>query len=91
MCALCPPFVANNLQFLALKIVKGAYGQIPNQYSYDLKSLIKSMLNTDSSRRPNINKILTSKVISKRISNFLTESKRMDEFSHTIIHNKNIF
>ncbi len=78
MCALSPPFVANNLQFLALKIVKGTYGQIPSHYSYDLKSLIKSMLNTDSSKRPNINKILTSKVISKRIASFLTESKRMD-------------
>jgi NIMA (never in mitosis gene a)-related kinase len=78
MCALSPPFVANNLQFLALKIVKGAYGQIPSHYSYDLKSLIKSMLNTDSSKRPNINKILTSKVISKRIATFLTESKRID-------------
>jgi NIMA (never in mitosis gene a)-related kinase len=78
MCALSPPFVANNLQFLALKIVKGTYGQIPSHYSSDLKSLIKSMLNTDSSKRPNINKILTSKVISKRIASFLTESKRID-------------
>jgi len=78
MCALSPPFTANNLQFLALKIVKGAYGQIPNHYSYDLRSLIKNMLNVDSSKRPNINKILTSKVISKRISGFLTESKRID-------------
>jgi len=91
MCALSPPFTANNLQFLALKIVKGAYGQIPNHYSYDLRSLIKSMLNTDSFKRPNINKILTSKVVSKRISSFLTESKRVDEFSHTVIHNKNVF
>ena len=90
MCALSPPFTANNLQFLALKIVKGTYGQIPNHYSSELKILIKSMLTTDSSKRPNINKILTSRVISKRISNFLTTSKRMDEFSHTIIHKKNI-
>jgi hypothetical protein len=48
------------------------------------------MLNTDSSRRPTINKILTSRLISRRISNFLTESKRMDEFSHTTMHNHNI-
>ncbi len=78
MCALEPPFKANNLQFLALKIVKGSYGQIPSQYSFDLKSLIKSLLTTDSSKRPSINKILTSRIISKRISNFLTNSKRMD-------------
>lgn len=33
MCALVPPFTANNLEFLALKIVKGSYANIPQQYS----------------------------------------------------------
>ena len=33
MCTLTPPFTANNLQFLALKIVKGSYVNIPQQYS----------------------------------------------------------
>ena len=33
MCALQPPFKANNLQFLALKIVQGAPPQLPKMYS----------------------------------------------------------
>lgn len=33
LCSLEPPFKANNLQFLALKIVQGSYAQIPRQYS----------------------------------------------------------
>lgn len=33
MCALTPPFNANSLQFLALKIVKGSYQQIAGNYS----------------------------------------------------------
>lgn len=72
MCALTPPFTANNLQFLALKIVKGSYPSIPPQYSNDLKSLIKSMLNTNSNSRPNINQILSMPIIHKRIKNLLT-------------------
>ena len=33
MCALHPPFTANNLQFLALKIVQGGIPHLPNKYS----------------------------------------------------------
>lgn len=72
MCALEPPFTANNLQFLALKIVKGSYAQIPSQYSNDLKCLIKSMLNTNPNGRPNINQILSCPLLNKRIKSLLT-------------------
>jgi NIMA (never in mitosis gene a)-related kinase len=72
MCSLTPPFTANNLQFLALKIVRGNYPSIPSQYSTDLKSLIKSMLNTNPNLRPNINQILSSPLINKRIKSLLT-------------------
>lgn len=33
LCALTHPFTATSLQFLALKIVKGSFTPIPNQYS----------------------------------------------------------
>eukprot|EP00919_Chromeraceae_sp_WS-2016_P010944 GHVR01025652.1.p1 GENE.GHVR01025652.1~~GHVR01025652.1.p1 ORF type:complete len:116 (+),score=1.21 GHVR01025652.1:1680-2027(+) len=72
MCALDLPFKANNLQFLALKIVKGSYAQIPNKYSIELKTLIKTMLNTNAVLRPTISQILCSRIISKRIQTFLT-------------------
>lgn len=72
MCALVPPFTANNLQFLALKIVKGNYASIPSQYSADLRALIKSMLNTNPHTRPNINQILSTPIIHRRIKSLLT-------------------
>lgn len=77
MCSLVPPFTANNLQFLALKIVKGSYNNIPTQYSSDLKALIRSMLNTNPNLRPNINQILSSPIINKRIKSLLTESQKI--------------
>ena len=46
LCALEPPFKANNLQFLALKIVQGAPPPLPKIYSDDLKLLVRSMLQT---------------------------------------------
>jgi NIMA (never in mitosis gene a)-related kinase len=37
LCALKPPFNADSLHFLALKIVKGQYPPMPSHYSNDLK------------------------------------------------------
>lgn len=89
MCALTPPFTANNIQFLALKIVKGSFSNIPAQYSNDLRQLIRWMLSTNPNSRPTINQILSSPVINKRIKVLLTESQNIREFSHTVIHNLN--
>ncbi len=44
LCALKPPFDANSLQYLCLKIIKGNYNELPNVYSRGMKDLIKSML-----------------------------------------------
>ena len=63
MCALQPPFKANNLQFLALKIVQGAPPQLPKMYSEDLKFLVRWMLQTKESNRPSISQVLSSKII----------------------------
>lgn len=41
LCALTPPFTANSLQFLALKIVKGSYAPLPGNYSKELKGIIQ--------------------------------------------------
>lgn len=90
MCALQPPFNGNSLQFLALKIVKGAYASIPPVYSKGLQNLIRSMLSVDPNKRPTIHQILSSSLLMDRITNFLSESKKEDEFSHTVLHNQNI-
>ena len=58
MCALAPPFNANSLQLLALKIVKGVYQPITGNYSKELKGLIADILQVDSNRRPYVRDIL---------------------------------
>lgn len=45
----------------------------------------------DPARRPTINQILNMPIIKSRISNFLEDSDYKDEFSHTLLHNKDVF
>ena len=58
LCALSPPFNANSLQMLALKIVKGSYTPITTPYSKELKGLIADILQVDPNKRPMMREIL---------------------------------
>jgi hypothetical protein len=49
------------------------------------------MLKTDPNKRPSINQILKIEFIKDRITNLLNEDDFKDEFSHTILHNQNVF
>lgn len=49
------------------------------------------MLNKDPNKRPNINGILKFPIIQERIRLLLNEDDFKDEFSHTILHNQNVF
>lgn len=44
MCALVPPFRADDMNGLFKRVLKGAYPQIPTSYSMDLRNIIKSLL-----------------------------------------------
>jgi len=91
MCALCPPFNATSLHQLAQKIIKGAFDKLPKNYSTGLNSLISSMLQKDPARRPTVNAILKMPIIEKRIQQFLDDQDFRDEFSHTLLHNQDVF
>jgi serine/threonine protein kinase len=91
LCTLKPPFDAPNMNLLSLKIARGQYAPIPPHYSSDLKNLVDTMLNTTPNRRPSVAQILRMPFIRSRIENFLTESVRFSEFSHTVIHNQDVF
>lgn len=91
MCALCPPFNAGSLHQLAQRIIKGQFDKIPRQYSNGLGSLISSMLQKDPTRRPTINQLLRMPIIEKRIQQFLEGQDFKDEFSHTLLHNQDVF
>jgi len=47
MITLKPPFWANNMEGLYKKIIKGSFAPIPDQYSTELGSVVRSMLSTD--------------------------------------------
>ena len=49
------------------------------------------MLCVDPEKRPNINTILGYPVIAQRVQKLLNEDDFRDEFSHTILHNQNVF
>lgn len=49
------------------------------------------MLQKDPARRPSINAILKMPIIEKRISQFLEDRDFKDEFSHTLLHNQDVF
>jgi NIMA (never in mitosis gene a)-related kinase len=49
------------------------------------------MLTKEPRKRPNITDLLKMPVIEKRISQFLQDNAFKDEFSHTLLHNKDVF
>lgn len=56
-----------------------------------MNQLITAMLTKEPRRRPNINDILKMPMIERRISLFLKDNDFKDEFSHTLLHNKDVF
>mmetsp|Transcript_860 Transcript_860/g.2064 ORF Transcript_860/g.2064 Transcript_860/m.2064 type:complete len:546 (-) Transcript_860:14-1651(-) len=91
MCALHPPFDASSLHYLAVKIVRGVYSPLATHYSSELKTLVAQLLSVNAEFRPTVNQILQMPIIKSRISNFLSESLKRNEFSHTILHNHDLF
>lgn len=88
LCALKPPFTADSMHFLALRIVRGGYDPIPSQYSQDMRKMISWLLQNNPNKRPSVHEILKSRMIQNRVKQFLSETMKKHEFAHTILHNK---
>ena len=56
-----------------------------------MSQLVTSMLQKDPTKRPSINQILKMPIIEKRITMFLDDQDFKDEFSHTLLHNQDVF
>ena len=91
MCALQPPFNAQSLHMLAQKIITGKYADVPSHFSKNIPYLLGVMLNKDPAKRPSINQILKFDIIKARTQTLLNDQDFKDEFSHTILHNQNVF
>lgn len=86
-----PPFNAQSLHQLAQKIIQGTYADPPPHFSKNISYLLNLMLKTDPNKRPSINQILKIDFIRDRVTNLLNEDDFKEEFSHTILHNQNVF
>ena len=60
-------FDASNLPALVLKIMRGTHEPIPGQYSERLHTLIKSMVNGNPLRRPDMNEIISQPFLQEHI------------------------
>ena len=60
MCALKPPFRAEDMDGLYKKVTKGQYSKIGNEYSEALSNVVKSMLQVNPANRPNAKQLLKS-------------------------------
>ena len=90
MCALRPPFMAESIHALAIKIIEGRYEPISSRYSSELSSLVTALLVREPANRPSIHQILRFPIVRKRIEDHLSRSLCLEEFSHTILHGFNL-
>ena len=65
-----PPFKAQDMKGLYMKVIKGKYKPIPEYFSNELRSVIKSMLQIEPNKRPSWEDLLNSKFIQKIIEKY---------------------
>lgn len=73
MCNLRRAFDAQNINALAIKIMKGAYPSIIATFSKQLRDLINSMLKVNPNKRPTIVDILNKPFIKKRVEKYISD------------------
>ena len=91
LCTLRPPFDGTSIRQLGINICRGSYPPLPAHFSKEIKNLVTLQLSLDPTKRPTVGQVLKLPFITHRIKNVLTESVRFQEFSHTILHNQNLF
>ncbi|XP_076446398.1 uncharacterized protein LOC143283892 [Babylonia areolata] len=79
-------FEAGNMKNLVLKIIRGSYLPVSNQYSYDLRGLVAQLFKRSPKDRPSINSILRKNFIMQRVRQFMSPEQMAEEFSHTVMH-----
>ena len=73
MCALVPPFRADDMQGLYKKVIKGKYPRIPEHFSQEMATVIKFMLQVSPSYRPTCDQILSLPIIESLVKKFFPE------------------
>jgi NIMA (never in mitosis gene a)-related kinase len=76
-----PPFRAEDMEGLFKKVTRGIYQRLPSEYSQDLSTIIRSLLQINSELRPSCQKILSLPQVSKKMkhcSNAFTEYEKSE-------------
>lgn len=70
ICALVPPFRAENMDGLYKRVLKGHFSRVPKMYSDELNHVIKKLLNVNAQGRPTCDQILSSQLIQKKMKKY---------------------
>jgi NIMA (never in mitosis gene a)-related kinase len=73
MCALVPPFRADDMNGLFKRVLKGSYPQIPTIFSVDMRNVIRSLLQVNAAQRPTTEQILDMPMVVKRIKKYFKD------------------
>ncbi|KAJ8377142.1 hypothetical protein SKAU_G00077220 [Synaphobranchus kaupii] len=85
MCTLKHAFEAGNMKNLVLKIIRGSYPPVPQQYTLELRNLLGLLFKRSPRERPSVSTILHKAFLSRRIHRFLSSQLIAQEFSHTVL------
>ena len=80
LCALRPPFQAQNPMALAIKIKDGRFDRIPTRYSEELQRVICWMLTLDQQKRASIDDLINLPLVSVRLREKRFEDKQAFHF-----------
>jgi len=81
MCARRVPFDAPDLKTLIKKITAGPTPDLPSEYSSGLRSLLKELLDRDSTKRPQATEILKRPVVQEMVRRMLDEVQEVEQES----------
>lgn len=73
MCALVPPFKADDMNGLFKKVLRSQYPPIPTHFSMDMRTLIKCMLQSNPASRPDCGEILSMPIVKQRMRKYFTD------------------
>ena len=76
LCALLPPFRAQNMNGLYQKVLKGNYEKVPTNYSSDLAKVIGMCLTVQPSSRPDCDKLLSNPIFTTRMTEADNENSK---------------
>ncbi|KAJ8280052.1 hypothetical protein COCON_G00071180 [Conger conger] len=86
MCTLKHAFEAGNMKNLVLKIIRGSYPPVPQQYSQDLRTLLGQLFRRSPRERPSVSGILLKAFLARRVPRLLSPQLIAQEFRHTDLH-----